>query len=331
MKHKAAFVGFRHGHVESLYKRMAEDPQIEIVALCEENADAVSAVEKSGRHITHTDYARMLEEVDFDILCIGDYYGIRGERAIAGLKAGKHVISDKPLCTTLDELQKIRSIAKEKNLAVGIMLDMRSNKNVAAAKRLIDDGLIGRIHQIQFTGQHPLSWGSRPAWYFESGKHGGTINDIAIHGTDLTEYLTGHKIKELCAARAWNAYAALAPNFKDSAQGMYVMDDGCGVIFDVSYASPAGCKTPFYWQFRIWGEKGVLDFHSSSEGVTAYLVNGGEGKVYPACEPMLDYYTSFLADAEGNKGEWGTEDFLSVTESTLRLQNLSDIHYGPEE
>ena len=110
MKHKVAFVGFRHGHVESLYKRMAEDPQIEIVALCEENADAAAAVEKSGRHITHTDYAEMLEEVDFDILCIGDYYGIRGERAIAGLKAGKHVISDKPLCTSLDELQKIRSL-----------------------------------------------------------------------------------------------------------------------------------------------------------------------------------------------------------------------------
>ncbi|MBP5183071.1 MAG: Gfo/Idh/MocA family oxidoreductase, partial [Lentisphaeria bacterium] len=99
MKHKAAFVGFRHGHVESLYKLMKEDPEMEIVALCEENPEAAASVEKSGRTITHTDFSKMLEKVDFDILCIGDYYGIRGERVIAGLKAGKHVISDKPLCT----------------------------------------------------------------------------------------------------------------------------------------------------------------------------------------------------------------------------------------
>ena len=330
-KFKVAFVGFRHSHIDGLYNRMKDSDQYTIVAACEENAEAAAAAKERGIDITFDDFHEMMQQCEFDILAIGDYFGIRGARAISGLVAGKHVIADKPLCTSLDELQKIRALAKEKNLAIGIMLDMRSNKNVAAAKKLIDEGLIGRIHQIQFTGQHPLSWGSRPAWYFESGKHGGTINDIAIHGTDLTEYLTGHKIKELCAARAWNAYASAAPNFKDSAQGMYVMDDGCGVIFDVSYAAPSGCKTPYYWQFRIWGEKGVLDFHCTSDGVTAYLVNGGEGKVYPASEPMLDYYTSFIAEVEGNKGEWGTEDFLSVTESTLRLQNLSDIHYGPEE
>ncbi len=330
MKHKVAFAGFRHGHIETLYKRILSDPEFEIAAGCEENEEAAEAAKFRGIKINYSSFETMLKNADFDILAVGDYYGIRGKRAIAGLNAGKHVIADKPLCTSLDELQKIRRISTEKKLAVGIMLDMRRNKNVAAVRQLINNGVIGRIHQIQFTGQHQLSWGSRPTWYFEPGKHGGTINDIAIHGTDLVEYLTGHRITELISARAWNAFADKAPGFKDSAQGMFALDDGCGVIFDVSYAAPASCKTPFYWHFSIWGEKGVLDFHSTSNGITQYICGNREGKVIPPAEPTCDYLASFLTNVEGREDVWNTANFLSITETTLRLQQMSDMKYGPE-
>ncbi|MEZ4683286.1 MAG: hypothetical protein R2932_54665 [Caldilineaceae bacterium] len=51
-------------------------------------------------------------------------------------------------------------------------------------RNLIRSGLIGEIHAINFGGQHPLMLDTRAAWYFEPGKHGGTINDIAIHAVD---------------------------------------------------------------------------------------------------------------------------------------------------
>ena len=123
----------------------------------------------------------MLEETDCDAIAIGDYYAQRGSLIIQALSHGKHVISDKPLCTSLDELDEIERLAAAKSLKVNCMLDMRDSAPFISVRKLIRQGLIGEVHAITFGGQHPLLLGKRPAWYFEPGKHGGTINDIVIH------------------------------------------------------------------------------------------------------------------------------------------------------
>ena len=103
-------------------------------------------------------------------------------------------------------------------------------------------------------------YGKRPGWYFEEGKHGGTINDIAIHGIDLLRYLTGSGVKVINAARTWNAFAKSAPAFCDSAQFMVTLENGAGVIADVSYSSPDsfGYLMPTYWQFCVWCDRELV-------------------------------------------------------------------------
>ena len=57
----------------------------------------------------------MLDEVECDAVGVGDYFAKRGSIAIEALKRGKHVISDKPLCTSLDELAQIRELSQAKS------------------------------------------------------------------------------------------------------------------------------------------------------------------------------------------------------------------------
>ncbi len=320
---KVAFIGFRHDHIIGLYNRMKSDSRYGIVAACEEdNAAAGSAAEKFGVEITHSDFSRMLADTDFDILAIGDYFGIRGSRAIAGLKAGKHIISDKPLCTSLEELAEIRKLSAEKNLKVGVMLDFRCHGNVEAAKEIIHSGKLGEIHAVQFGGQHPLNYGVRPAWYFEEGKHGGTINDIAIHGLDAVEYMTGRKIAELDYARMWNAFADKEPEFKDSAQLVFTLDNGCGVMADVSYASPR-FDTPYYWRFTLWGTKGVIEFNYFDEGVKLCL-NGVDGmETVPPVQGKSDYLAVFENEIAGKVEPFGGNHIFEMTEKALLLQKIS--------
>ncbi len=320
---KVAFVGFRHSHIAGLYKRMKDDSRYEIVAACEEDAAArEEAARIFGATITHTDFATMLAEVDFDILAIGDYFGIRGQRAIAALKAGKHVVADKPLCTSLDELNEIRALATANKLVVGLMLDFRFHGNVEAAKAIIDSGRLGTIHAIQFGGQHPLNYGSRPAWYFEDGKHGGTINDIAIHGLDAVEYITGRKTDQLLAARMWNAFATKEPHFKDAAQFMYTLDNKCGVMADVTYAQPR-FDSPLYWRFTFWGEAGVMEFNHNDAGVKLCMKEGEGVEVVPQVAGKSDYLTIFENELAGAKEPFGTEHILEVTAAALRLQQIA--------
>ena len=327
-KYKVAFVGFRHSHIDGLYTRMKDSEEYTIVAACEENAEAAAAARERGIDITYTNFHEMMMECDFDILAIGDYFGIRGARAISALVAGKHVIADKPLCTSLAELREIRHLAQTRNLKVGCMLDMRLNGNINAAKAVIDSGRLGEIHAISFGGQHPLSYGTRPNWYFEQGKQGGTINDIAIHGLDAVEFMTGHTITELTAARTWNAFATFAPVvFQDAAQGMFALDNKCGVMFDVSYFAPekTGFANPFYWRFTIWGRKGVMEFNYADSGCKLYLTGAESVEEVPAAVEGSDYLKIFTQEiSTGADLPFGSNHIMDVTEKCLKLQVMAD-------
>ncbi|MBQ4518054.1 MAG: Gfo/Idh/MocA family oxidoreductase [Clostridia bacterium] len=329
---RLGIAGFRHGHIYSLYDTAQKNERIETVAFWEENAEAALGAEKSRNIVfTHNSYQDMLKDPDIDIIGIGNYYGARGSMAIEALKAGKHVIADKPLCTSLEELDEIKKISEEKGLSVGLMLDLRHHKNVLAAKKVIADGTLGEIHNIQFGGQHPLLYGERPSWYFEKGKHGGVINDIAIHGVDLISYLTGYYVDKIIGARTWNAYATEESDFKDCGQFMLSLSNGAGVIADISYSVPnsIGFNIPYYWEFKIWGSHGMLAFSANADGVKLYLDGEKEVLNIPAIEPKDNYLDAFLDEIEGKKSSLiSSEEIFNSSKTTLLIQKCADESIG---
>lgn len=324
---KIAFAGFRHEHINVLYKLAEDNSDVEIVAAYERDVDARAVAEADlGVHFTHDSYDDMLKE-EIDVVAIGDYYGIRGTLAIEALKAGKHVYSDKPLCTSLEELDEIERLAKGRGLKVGCMLDMRYNKNVQPVRNFIQEGKLGEIHAIFFSGQHPLLYGTRPSWYFEDGKHGGTINDIAIHGIDFVEYVTGLSMKNVIAARCWNAFATEVPTFKDCAQFMVELDNGAGLMADVSYAAPnsSGYTLPFYWRFTIWGTKGVMEFTvGSGDIVIALDGKPGTDTIKVPNVDIGDCLSVFIDELKGRPTDIDTVSVIKATRDTLKIQQCAD-------
>ena len=325
-QYKIAFVGFRHGHIYSLYNKAAQHPSVQIVAACEEDATARAAVLPSVE-ITHTSWADMLANVPCDIVAIGDYFGKRGQLAIDALAQGKHVILDKPICTALTELDKMEALAAQHDRRIGCMLDLRTSPSFVCARQAIRDGLIGRVTQIQFGGQHPLLRKTRPGWYFEAGKHGGAINDIGIHGIDMLSFLTGESIKRIVAARTWQAFDVRSASFNDAAQLMLELDSGCGVLGDVSYSAPdsQGYSLPTYWRFTVWGTRGLLEFNVIEPQVKAYLDGEKGAKILTAPEDLgSDFLDSFLADIQGTPVELNTAAVVAASRKTLEIQAFAD-------
>jgi predicted dehydrogenase len=136
-------------------------------------------------------FGRLLGEVDVDAIAVGDYYSRRGAIVIEALRRGKHVLSDKPVCTSLTELEEIEALLRTTKLSLGCQFTLRGSGVLRRARRAIAEGKIGPVHALAFKGQHPLNYGTRAGWYFEPGQQGGTINDIAIHAIDLIPWLTG--------------------------------------------------------------------------------------------------------------------------------------------
>jgi predicted dehydrogenase len=324
---RLAFAGFRHDHIMDVHARASVGHDIEIVAACEEDELARQSVARAGKvNITHQTIASMLEDVPCDAVAVGDYYGKRGAIIIDALKRGKHVLSDKPLCTSLAELESIRSLAAEKRLQVGLMLDLRDAGQYIKVRELVRSGAIGEVQSVYIGGQHALRLGVRPQWYFEPGKHGGTINDIAIHGFDIIEWITGLRFVEVTAARTWNAFAPDYPHFHDGAQFVMKMDNGCGVIGDVSYFAPGdtgGSRFDPNWRITLWGRNGVIET-SHSTPVTVWR-NGHPSEVIesPPGDPG-GYLRSFVASVEGRECALTTADSLRAAEVALKVQKAAD-------
>lgn len=326
---RLAFMGFRHGHIFGLYDLAKTHPEIDIVAACEEHAETRESLAGTNYALTHDCYARMLDEVPCDAVAVGEYYGKRGAILIEALRRGKHVIGDKPLCTSLAELETIAALSQEGELAVSCQLDLRDNPVAIGLRNTLRDGSIGEVTAVSFTGQHPLRYKSgRPDWYFEEGKHGGTINDIAIHAIDFIPWATGQKIVRIEAARGWNARLPQVPYFQDGGQMMLTLANGAGVLGDVSYFAPDSFNygIPQYWRITFWGTEGVLE-----GGMNVPLVLYRNGKDKPETLPLPAatkgaYLTSFIKEARGETEgiTLSTAEVLEAARVTLTIQRVAD-------
>jgi predicted dehydrogenase len=327
---KLAFAGFRHSHIMSLYQSAKEHPDVQIVAAAEDDAGTIDALKSKGQvTLTHRDWREMLKNVDCDAIAIGDYFTRRGQIAIAALAAGKHIIADKPLCTDLAELEQIDKIAREKKLIVSCLLDARDCGAFRTMRRIIREGAIGDVITCNFTAQHPLFFGTRPSWYFEPGKHGGTINDIAIHATDMIPWMTGRQIVEVVGARVWNARLPQHPHFQDCGQFMLRLDNNGGVLGDLSYLAPDGIAytAPQYWRITCHGPDGVLEGNYGAKQV--YLAQKADKSVrsIPA-DPDLNAgrIAEFVNAMKGKTTDGGltNADVIRASKVALTAQRAAD-------
>lgn len=319
------FYGFRHGHILGCFHQAQANPDVRILAAIEENESArQNAQQQLNFPIEADGFEQWLNDPQVDAVAFGGAYGDRGQAIIKALQHGKHVIVDKPVCTDLQELEQIRELSRSKNLKVGCLLDLRKIPATATVQNLLQSGRMGKVKNITFTGQHCIDYAHRPSWYFEPGKHGGTINDIAIHGIDLVPYLTGEKINKVYCAKTWNAFATLHPHFCDCATFMAETEGGAGILADVSYAAPSQVfSMPTYWNFQIWCENGLVTFCVKHDDVTIYENGKTEPEVLPGTPADTNMLDDFLAEIRNDTRTF-TESVFSATETALRIQQVAD-------
>ncbi len=318
------FYGFRHGHIDTLYRMAKSKEKINKIYCIEDDDTARSAAsERLGITFENVDYEKALSEYDIDAVAIGLRYGDRGSAIIKALGHGKHIIADKPLCTSLDELSEIRRLSKEKNLKIACMFDLRYMPCAITAKKLYDSGRYGRLVNISFDGQHCLNYANRPSWYFEKGMHGGTINDLGIHGVDLVRHIFGEEFEKIDFAHTRNKYAYNHEYFGDCAMFVCTLGGGAKVMADVSYSAPANqAAIPTYWQFRCWLENAMMTFSWNSGNVTVYDTEG-KCEIFDGEAPDSTYLDDFVNEISMDTREF-TDSVIKSTRACLEIQNAAE-------
>jgi predicted dehydrogenase len=328
MKTRFAFVGFQHPHIWDLVARATAHPDVEVVACCEEDPATRDSLAASGRvKITHTDYRAMLANEAIDVVVVGEWFVKRGRVVIDALASGRHVLADKPMCTTLGEFEEIVRLAETRKLHVGMMLDMRDSGVFIKVRDLVRSGEIGEVRAVALGGQHPLLPGVRPHWYHEAGKHGGTINDLAVHGLDIVMWITGLHFRRVNAARTWAVGVPADSHFRNAAQFMMELENGAGLIADISYLSPntQGYTLPLYWRLTLWGSSGVLETALNAKEITIYKEGEKAGRTVPIASPMPGgYLQSFLHELRGEPAALTQSEIFRASFATLKAQDAAD-------
>ena len=321
---RLAIVGFRHGHVGAIYNAAEKLEFVEVVACVEEDPAAREDIPAElGVALTHDTFDQALDEVEFDAVACVDYYAKRGPTVIKALEAGKHVVTDKPLCTEIAQLREIARLSRDNDLIVHIDLTMRYSAEACTFKKLVREGAIGELATATVFGQHGLGWGARPGWYFEEGKHGGTINDIMIHGIDTLRWVSGSEFSHVISAAASSLSDSPTPSFfQQSAQCFLAMDSGARMFGDASYLAPAGHHAP--WRFFLWGSQGHIYYEP---GQTPLVQRAGEEVTPVELEPEPDItpFEDFARQVEfGAKPFLDREECFKSTMAALTAQKAAD-------
>lgn len=187
---------------------------------------------------------------------------IPDERAPLGVRVmqhGKDYMADKPGITTLGQLAEVRRVQAETRRIYSIMYSERfENRATVKAGELIAAGAIGRVVQTIGLGPHRMSPATRPAWFFERGRYGGILCDIASHQADQFLYFTGSTSAEILAAQVGNLNHQQYPAFEDFGDVTLRGNRGAGYI-RVDWFTPDGLGTWGDGRLTILGTDGFIE------------------------------------------------------------------------
>src|SRR5688500_15743129 len=197
-----AFMGAAHSHAWRTAPRFFDLPlQPRLTAVAGRNADGVrAAADKLGWASVETDWRRLVERDDIDLIDICTPGDTHADIAIAALEAGKHVLCEKPLANTVAEAVDMADAARraeERGVRSMVGFTYRRVPAVALAKQLVDEGRLGTIRHVR--AQYLQDWIVDPAfplvWRLQKDKAGsGALGDIGAHIIDLAQHVLGSAI-----------------------------------------------------------------------------------------------------------------------------------------
>ena len=222
-------------------------------------------------------------EIDAVSVCAANY--AHAALSIQALKAGKHVLCEKPMATTLADCEAMVECAKKNGKFLMIGHNQRLAKAHMEAKRLIDTGLIGDIITFRTSFGHggPETWAIKPGkdtWFFDKSKAAmGVMADLGVHKTDLIQYLTGQRVVRTTAR--------LVTLDKRGEDGELIgVDDNAVCIYEMS-GGAFGTMTASWTYYGaednstvLYGTKGIMRIYDDAAHSIVVKLADGQEQVY---------------------------------------------------
>jgi UDP-N-acetyl-2-amino-2-deoxyglucuronate dehydrogenase len=175
------------------FDAIARVPGLDLSAVCDADAERARAAGEANGVPWFTDYARMLATASCDAVAICTPSGLHPEHGVLAARAGKHVISEKPMAISLTGADELLDACDKAHVHLFVVKQNRLNPAIQLLRRAVDKGRFGRVYLANAT----VRW-SRPQEYYDSADwrgtwefDGGAFMNQASHYVDLIQWLVG--------------------------------------------------------------------------------------------------------------------------------------------
>lgn len=316
---KTGIVGFGgsgRGHLSA----MREVDGIEVKGAFDVSDEAKKEIEKENLKV-YRSFEELIEDKEIDFVLISSMSYLHGEQSIKSLKAGKNVIVEKPMATSLKETEEMVKLAKEKNLILTVFHNRRFDPDIIGARQFLEKDLIGKIVYIRnvIFSETPSREGG---WRRFKKYGGGTLFDWGSHLIDQVLSLVPSEPEDIIGDLRYIKYFSDEQQDADNHFIIFIKFENKAMA-EIGFSRISHLSIP---KLYILGEKGTIQAEDWKNGkVIAKYTENEEIKTEKI--PEIDtskhwlenrrmFYTNLLKAFEGK------EELLITPESALKVMKV---------
>jgi predicted dehydrogenase len=248
-------------------------PAAELAAVCDLDPKRAQAMQDQfGAAQAYTDYRELIADPQVEAVTVATPDFAHGDIVMAALEAGKHVLTEKPLATTLDEAERIAALAAKVNVKVMVDFHNRVNPAVHAVREAIGAGEIGlplhasaRLSNTLFVPFELLSWAAKSSalWFLGS------------HAVDALRFTLNAEVVRVQAMKRHGYLAGQGVDTADVHMALLEFDNGAVASLENSWVLPRDLPLIFDFKMEIVGEKGSVEINTAQNGTFKKYVGAG--------------------------------------------------------
>ena len=266
------------------------------------------------------DFDSFIEGADCDLISIcstprADQYDL----VVKALQTGRHVLAEKPMAMTMDELDRLRQVATDSGKQLRTMTPMPYEPSYTAMRDAVESGRIGEVVQVYAMKSYPY----RDARPQDRREDGGLIRQAGIHAISMIRYITGLEFTEVFAQDTGTGNPK-GGELQMGANATYRMSNGAVAALLCNYCNPTGIGFHGNDQIRVHGTKGMIE---SVDGGTRHLMVIGDNTPveFEGKEPPVSYPQDLIdCILDGTPTLLTQEDSFRNTEAVIRAQESAD-------
>ena len=255
-------------------------------------ATAQAARDQWGSGDVVADWRDVLARDDVDAVDICAPNALHAELAIAAAEAGKHVLVEKPMATTVADADAMIEAAARAGVVLMAAHNLRFAAPYAAAARAVRDGTVGDVVGVRVAMGHggPEGWTGDAGWFRDRAlSGGGALLDLGIHVADLVRAVTGDEVVEVSAFVRRPSADAVE---ESGTVALSLRGGGVGTL-----SASWSVRGTADHQLLVHGTEGTLTVERGQAVVRPAA--GGDKVVVAPPEPAPDLLANFVAACRG--------------------------------